>query len=173
MERIVLLMEKELKDRLVEEAKTDRRSISNYIITHFIEKEDSAPASHKISSSEGGEVKVVEKEVIVEKVVEVDKTVSKLPQPVIDFYRERALDKDGDLCNCLADNLIDRAIVSGVALDENSSAHEGEKMRGGIVLSKETLESMKKANKKLAEMQGRNIDNNEEEVKKFKEKYGL
>jgi hypothetical protein len=45
-----------------------------------------------------------------------------LTPPVIAFYQERALDKDGDLNNCLADNLIDRAIVRGVKLGEDSSA---------------------------------------------------
>jgi len=166
MEKVTLVMSKELKERLQQESIDEKRSISNYIITRFIKNQD-APAPQKNFNTEGG------KEVIVEKIVEVDKIASKLPQPVIDFYQERALDKDGDLYNCLADNLIDRAIVGGVKLEEDSPAPESKNMGGReIEISREAFESMKKANKKLAEIQGRNMDDNTD-IKRFKEKHNL
>jgi hypothetical protein len=40
VERILLSVPKELKERLVEEAKADRRSISNHIIVNYLEKQD-------------------------------------------------------------------------------------------------------------------------------------
>jgi hypothetical protein len=43
---------------------------------------------------------------------------------------------------------------------------------GEIEVSKESLESMKRASKKLAEIQGRHMDD-EEAVRRFKEKHGL
>jgi hypothetical protein len=149
MERVVLLMTKEMKERLTKEAEADRRSISNYIITHYIEKvalQTQAPATQGL-----GEIKVIEKEVI----KEVDSVVSKLPKRVLDFYQEQALDRDGDLINCLVKNLIERAINSGVKLSEDSYAPATTTPAGGIKIteiSEENLNSIAKANQKLAEI---------------------
>lgn len=140
MERVVLLMTKEMKERLAKEAEADRRSISNYIITHYIEKTGSqtqTPAAYGLE-----EVKIIEKEIV----KEVDSVVSKLPKPVLDFYQERALDRDGDLINCLVRNLIERAINNGVKLDESTPATTP---AGGVKIteiSEENFNSIVKVN---------------------------
>jgi hypothetical protein len=170
MERVVLLMTKEMKERLTKEAEADRRSISNYIITHYIEKvalQTQAPATQGL-----GEIKVIEKEVI----KEVDSVVSKLPKPVLDFYQEQALDRDGDLINCLVKNLIERAINSGVKLSEDSSS-PATMPAGGIKTTEileEQLSSIAKANQKLAELDKKKQNTiPKEEIERIKKEIGL
>jgi hypothetical protein len=108
MEKITLIVTKELKERLSKEATMEGRSISNHIKVNYLENEVTKiePATHEAVATGGAEV---------------DKVVSLLPQQVIDFYQEEALGSDGDLYKCLARNLIERAKVNGIHSDDTTN----------------------------------------------------
>ena len=169
MAKITITLPDDLKDDIQKIADNEDRAFTKQIIRMLkTALQTQAPATQGL-----GEVKVIEKEII----KEVDSVVSKLPKRVLDFYQEQALDRDGDLINCLVKNLIERAINSGVKLSEDSSS-PATMPAGGVKITEipeEQLNSIAKANQKLAELDKKKQNQNtiSKEIERIKKEVGL
>lgn len=166
--KITIILPDDLKNEIQKIADNEDRAFTKQIIRMLkIALQTPAPATQGL-----GEVKVIEKEVI----KEVDSVVSKLPKPVLDFYQEQALDRDGDLINCLVKNLIDRAVNSGVKLEESAPATMPADRVKITEIPEEQLNSIAKANQKLAELDKKKQNQNsisKEEIERIKKEVGL